>query len=60
MTTTQHTQQQRVKAPSGALPSDGLSRFVRAGAWAARRSPGGRQTTPQTEAPDEEKAATRE
>src|SRR5918993_3402816 len=35
MTTTQHTQQQRIKAPSGALPSDGLSRFVRAGAWAA-------------------------
>jgi hypothetical protein len=29
------TQQQRVKATSEALPSDGLSRFVRAGAWAA-------------------------
>ena len=29
------TQQQRIKASSGALPSDGLSRFVRAGAWAA-------------------------
>src|ERR671910_3412545 len=35
MTTTQKTQQQRIKAPSEALPSDGLSRFVRAGAWAA-------------------------
>jgi hypothetical protein len=35
MTTTQHTQQQGIKAPSEALPSDGLSRFVRAGAWAA-------------------------
>jgi hypothetical protein len=35
MTTTQQTQQQRIKAPSEALPSDGLSRFVRAGAWAA-------------------------
>src|SRR5918996_5519264 len=29
------TQQQRIEAPSEALPSDGLSRFVRAGAWAA-------------------------
>src|SRR3712207_408473 len=29
------TQQQRVKVTSEALPSDGLSRFVRAGAWAA-------------------------
>jgi hypothetical protein len=35
MPTTQQTQQQRIKAPSGALPSDGLSRFVRTGAWAA-------------------------
>jgi hypothetical protein len=35
MTTTQQTQQQRIKTPSEALPSDGLSRFVRAGAWAA-------------------------
>jgi hypothetical protein len=35
MTTTQQTQQQRIKAPSETLPSDGLSRFVRAGAWAA-------------------------
>jgi hypothetical protein len=35
MMTTQHTQQQRIKAPSEALPLDGLSRFVRAGAWAA-------------------------
>jgi hypothetical protein len=35
MTTTQHTQQRGMKVPSGALPSDGLSRFVRAGAWAA-------------------------
>jgi hypothetical protein len=33
--TTQHAQQQGVKVPSQALPSDGLSRFVRAGAWAA-------------------------
>jgi hypothetical protein len=33
MMTTTH--QQRVKVPSEALPSDGLSRFVRAGAWAA-------------------------
>ena len=29
------THQQREKVPSEALPSDGLSRFVRAGAWAA-------------------------
>jgi hypothetical protein len=35
MTTTQLTQQQRIKVPSEALPSDGLSRFVGAGAWAA-------------------------
>src|SRR5215207_4055605 len=35
MTTTQQAQQQRTKIPSEALPSDGLSRFVRAGAWAA-------------------------
>jgi len=28
-------QPQRIEGPSGALPSDGLSRFVRAGAWAA-------------------------
>src|SRR5918994_6917892 len=35
MTTTQQTQQQRIKAPSKALPSDGLSRFIGAGAWAA-------------------------
>jgi hypothetical protein len=35
MSTIQQTQQQRRKTPSGALPSDGLSRFVRAGAWAA-------------------------
>jgi hypothetical protein len=35
MTTTQQTQQQGIKVPSEALPSDGMSRFVRAGAWAA-------------------------
>jgi hypothetical protein len=35
MSTIQQSQQQRMKTPSGALPSDGLSRFVRAGAWAA-------------------------
>jgi hypothetical protein len=35
MTTAQQTQQQRMKAPSVALAFDGLSRFVRAGAWAA-------------------------
>jgi hypothetical protein len=29
------TQQQRVQVPSEAPPSDGLSRFIRAGAWAA-------------------------
>jgi hypothetical protein len=29
------TQQQRLKVPSEALSSDGLTRFVRAGAWAA-------------------------
>ena len=34
-TTTQQTQQRGMKVPSGALPSDGLSRFVGAGAWAA-------------------------
>ena len=28
-------QQQRIEVPSEALPSDGLSRFIRAGAWAA-------------------------
>src|SRR5215218_9695640 len=33
--TTQQTQQQGVEITSKALPSDGLSRFVRAGAWAA-------------------------
>src|SRR5829696_4218064 len=33
--TTQQTHQQELKVPSGALPSDGLSQFVRAGAWAA-------------------------
>jgi hypothetical protein len=35
MMTTQQTQQQGVKVPSGTLLSDGLSRFVRLGAWAA-------------------------
>src|SRR5829696_10025485 len=35
MTSTQQTQQQGIEVPSGALPSDGLSQFVRAGAWAA-------------------------
>ena len=35
MTTTQQTQQQGVEVPAGALPSDGLSQFVRMGAWAA-------------------------
>ena len=35
MTTTQQAPQQRIKTPSEALPSDGLSRFVRMGAWAA-------------------------
>ena len=38
MTTTQQTQQQGIKVPSEALPSDGMSRFVRAGAWAAMAS----------------------
>src|SRR5688572_6901901 len=33
--TTQHTQQQEIKVPSEALPPDGMSRFVQAGAWAA-------------------------
>jgi hypothetical protein len=33
--TTQQTQQQEIKVPSEALPPDGLSRFVQAGAWAA-------------------------
>jgi hypothetical protein len=35
MTTTQQTQQQGIKIPSQALPSVGISRFVRMGAWAA-------------------------
>jgi hypothetical protein len=35
MTTTQRPQQQRIKASSEAPPSDGFSRFVGAGAWAA-------------------------
>ena len=35
MTTAQQTQQKGIKVPSEALPSDGMSRFVRAGAWAA-------------------------
>jgi hypothetical protein len=35
MMTTQQPQQQRIKVPSEALPSDGMSRFVRMGAWAA-------------------------
>src|SRR5918995_4207141 len=35
MTTQEQTQQQGVKVPSQALPSDGLSRFVRMGVWAA-------------------------
>src|ERR671910_1741626 len=35
MTTTQQTQQQAIKVPPEALPSDGMSRFVRMGAWAA-------------------------
>src|SRR5918998_1296392 len=33
--TTQQTQQQGIEITSQALPSDGMSRFVRAGAWAA-------------------------
>src|SRR5215211_9168277 len=35
MMTQQETQQQGTKVPSEALPSDGMSRFVRMGAWAA-------------------------
>ena len=35
MTSTQQTHQQGIEIPSEALPSDGLSRFVRMGAWAA-------------------------
>src|SRR5918997_952011 len=35
MMTTQQPQQRRIEVPSEALPSDGLSRFVRAGAYAA-------------------------
>src|ERR671917_643159 len=35
MTTTQQPQQQRIEVSSEAPPSDGLSRFVRVGAWAA-------------------------
>ena len=35
MTATQQTHQQGIEVPAGALPSDGLSRFVRMGAWAA-------------------------
>jgi hypothetical protein len=35
MMTTQQAQEQRIKTPSEALPPDGLSQFVRAGAWAA-------------------------
>src|SRR5215210_5318923 len=31
-------QPQRMEVPSGALPSDGLSRFIGAGAWAAKAS----------------------
>jgi hypothetical protein len=38
MMTTQQTQQQRIMASSEAPPLDGLSRFVRAGAWAAMAS----------------------
>ena len=34
-TTTQQTQQLGIRVPSEALLSDGMSRFVRAGAWAA-------------------------
>jgi hypothetical protein len=33
--TTQETHQQGIEVPSQALPSDGISRFVRMGAWAA-------------------------
>src|SRR5215216_4523916 len=35
MTTTQQTYQQGIRVPSQALPADGMSRFVRMGAWAA-------------------------
>src|SRR5829696_10590673 len=35
MTTTQQTHQQGIEVSAGALSSDGLSRFVRMGAWAA-------------------------
>src|SRR5215212_1676750 len=35
MMTTQQTQQQGIKVPSEGRASDGMSRFVRAGAWAA-------------------------
>jgi hypothetical protein len=35
MSTTQQTQQQRVNVPSEAPSSDGLTRFIGAGAWAA-------------------------
>jgi hypothetical protein len=35
MTTQQQTHQQGIKVSSEALPSDGMSRFVRLGAWAA-------------------------
>jgi len=38
MMTQQQTQQQGAKVPSEALPSDGMSRFVRMGAWAAMAS----------------------
>src|SRR5215210_7989701 len=35
MATTQQTQQRGIKFPTPVLPSDGISRFVRMGAWAA-------------------------
>src|SRR5919112_836635 len=35
MTTTQQAHQQGIEVPAGALVSDGMSRFVRMGAWAA-------------------------
>src|SRR5215210_5553298 len=35
MATTQQTQQRGIKFPTPALPSDGMSRFVRWGPWAA-------------------------
>src|SRR5215211_4202377 len=35
MTSTQQTHQQEIKVPSQDLPADGMSRFVRLGAWAA-------------------------